>query len=48
MLNPAPQPRTKEHDELREFMIVLRQGLLLIVTWIERRYGLERKRERPY
>lgn len=35
---PAVQP-----DELREFMLVLRQALLMIVAWIERRYGLVRK-----
>jgi len=29
-------------DDLREFLLVLRQGLLLIVSWIERRYGLKR------
>lgn len=35
---PATQP-----DELREFMLVLRQSLLMIVAWIERRYGLVRR-----
>lgn len=30
-------------DELREFMLVLRQALLMVVAWIERRYRLERK-----
>lgn len=30
-------------DELREFMIVLRQALYMIIAWIERRYGLVRK-----
>lgn len=29
-------------DDLREFLLVLRQGLLLIVAWIEKRYGLKR------
>jgi hypothetical protein len=28
-------------DELREFMLILRQALLMIVRWIEKRYGLE-------
>lgn len=28
---------------LREFLMVLRQGLLLIVRWIEKRYGLAKK-----
>lgn len=27
-------------DELREFLMVLRQALLMVVSWIERRYGL--------
>lgn len=32
------------NDDLRDFMIVLRQALLMVVAWIERRYGLaERK-----
>jgi hypothetical protein len=35
---PTPQP-----DEMREFMIVIRQALLMVVAWIERRYGLTRK-----
>jgi len=35
---PQPQP-----DELREFMLVLRQALLMVVSWIERKYGLGRK-----
>jgi hypothetical protein len=35
---PAAQP-----DEMREFMLMLRQALLMIVAWIERRYRLERK-----
>jgi len=30
-------------DDLREFLLVLRQALLMIVAWIERKYGLERK-----
>lgn len=32
-----------EQDDLREFMIVLRRALLMVVEWIERRYGLKRK-----
>ena len=27
-------------DDMREFFMVLRQALLMIVRWIERRYGL--------
>lgn len=36
-------PATTQPDELREFMLVLRQALLMVVAWIERRYGLARK-----
>lgn len=36
-------PSTPQPDELRDFMLVLRQALLMIVAWIERRYRLERK-----
>jgi hypothetical protein len=28
-------------DDFREFMILLRQALLMIVRWIEKRYGLQ-------
>jgi hypothetical protein len=41
-LTTMPQPPT-ESSELREFMIVVRQALMLIVSWIERRYGLTRR-----
>jgi hypothetical protein len=33
------EPRT-ETSEMREFLLVLRQALLMIVRYIERRYGL--------
>lgn len=36
-------PPTTQPDEMREFMLMLRQALLMIVAWIERRYRLERK-----
>lgn len=36
-------PTTTPPDEMREFMLMLRQALLMIVAWIERRYRLERK-----
>jgi hypothetical protein len=29
-----------DNDELREFMLVLRRALVMIVRWIERRYKL--------
>lgn len=28
------------NDDLREFMVVLRRALLMIVRWIERKYKL--------
>lgn len=28
------------NDDLREFLLVLRRALLMIIGWIERRYGL--------
>jgi len=31
---------TKDDLTLRDFLMVLRQGLLLIVRWIEKKYGL--------
>ena len=37
-------PPTIQPDELREFMLMLRQALLMIVAWIERRYGIVKKR----
>jgi hypothetical protein len=32
---------TTNTDEIKEFMMVLRQALLMIVRWIERRYKLD-------
>ncbi len=32
--------KVAEGDDLREFMMVLRRALLLIVRWIEKRYSL--------
>lgn len=31
-------------DDMREFFIILRQALLMVVVWIERKYGLKRER----
>lgn len=31
---------TMNNDELREFMIILRRAMLMIVHWIERKYQL--------
>lgn len=39
----ATPHKNPQGDELREFMIVVRQALMLICSWIERRYGLERR-----
>jgi len=30
-------------DELKEFLLVLRQALLMVVCWIEKRYGISNK-----
>lgn len=30
-----------KRDDLREFMLVLRQALLMIVRWIEHKYDLK-------
>lgn len=29
-------------EELRDFMLVLRDALLMLVRWIERRYGVRK------
>ena len=34
---------TDDRDELRAFALVVRQALLMIVAYIEQRYGLVRK-----
>jgi hypothetical protein len=34
-------PDMQAQDDLKAFLIVLRQGLLLICAWIEKRYGLK-------
>lgn len=43
----ATPARTETHearppDEMREFLLVLRRACLLIVDYVERRYGLSR------
>jgi hypothetical protein len=32
-------------DDLRAFLVVLRRALLMIVSWIEQRYGLNGRSE---
>lgn len=32
---------TADRDDLKEFFMILRQALLMIVRWIEKRYGLQ-------
>ena len=32
-------------DELKEFLLVLRRALLMIVAYINRRYGLDKNKE---
>ena len=39
---PVAKPISSD-DSMREFLLVLRQALLMIVSWIEKRYGLERR-----
>lgn len=41
-MSAAPQP-PPQVDEMREFMLVLYRALLMITTYIERRYGLSKK-----
>jgi hypothetical protein len=36
-MTTAPQPQT---DEMREFLLIVRQALKMIVAWIEKRYCL--------
>lgn len=40
---PQPTPPQTSNDEMREFLLVVRQALLMIVGFIERRYGVQRK-----
>ena len=35
-----PRRTVTEEEGIREFMVVLRRALLMIVRWIERRYDL--------
>jgi len=35
-------PNTQASDDLREFLLVLRRALLMIVRWIEQRYEIAR------
>lgn len=30
-----------QDDDIREFMLVLRRALLMVIRWIERKYNLE-------
>jgi len=34
----AQNKPTPKNDEMREFMLVVRQALKMVVAWIERRY----------
>ena len=43
---PIDQQNEKSYNndsELREFMLVLRQALLMVTAWIERKYQLKKK-----
>ena len=35
---PTTTTDSTAHDEMREFFLVLRDALLMVVRWIERRY----------
>jgi hypothetical protein len=37
-MNNNTQSNANKNDEMREFMLVVRQALKIIVAWIERRY----------
>lgn len=37
-MNNNTQNNANKNDEMREFMLVVRQALKIIVAWIERRY----------
>jgi len=39
MQETGPTPMTEE--DLREFLLLVRRALLMIIRWIERRYRLE-------
>jgi len=39
-LLPVGTGVTPQKDDIKEFMLILRQALLMIVRWIEKRYGL--------
>jgi hypothetical protein len=43
----APDGRAQE-AEMREFMLVVRRALLLVVRWIEKRYGWHERAEREW
>lgn len=34
---------TQENTELRDFLLVVRDALLMIVRWIERRYNVQNR-----
>lgn len=48
----APLGRRKvgvqTEDEMKEFMMVVRRALLLVVAWIEKRYQLTDSRRKGY
>lgn len=34
----TPQPIKPQDEEMKEFLLVVRKGLLVVVRWIERKY----------
>ncbi len=44
-IRQAAGPQMANGNDVREFLLVLRRALLIVVRWIERRYGLSEKEE---
>lgn len=40
-LTTPQMPETRSDADLKAFLLVLRQALLMIIAWIEKRYGLK-------
>lgn len=40
--------RPTAQDDMQEFMLVVRRALLLVVRWIERRYGWQESPRATY
>lgn len=42
MIETTPPVDTRADEDMKALCLVIRQGLLLIVAWIEKRYNLRR------